>query len=371
MQVPLLDLRQQYEQIRGEVEPVILEVCRSQGFVLGPRVEKFEEEVAEYCQTRFALGVSSGTDALLLALMALGVGEGDEVITSPFTFFATAGCIARVGARPVFVDIASATFNIDPALIEAKITERTRAILPVHLFGQCADMNQIMGIADRHALPVIEDACQAIGADSTRGRAGGVGTYGCFSFYPSKNLAAFGDAGLLTTNDGEFCYQAKLLRTHGEAPRYFHHLVGGNFRLDALQAAVLSVKLAHLEGWHEARARHAELYAEWFTEKGIAGDSITLPAVTQPRHVFNQYTIRAQRRDVLKDFLDKRGIGSAIYYPVPLHLQDCFSYLRYRDGDLPEAEKAAKEVLSIPVYPELTEEMQEAVVEAIAEFYGG
>ncbi len=371
MEVPLLDLSRQYEQIREEVESVILDVCRSQGFILGPRVEKFEEEMAEYCHARYALGVSSGTDALLLALLALGIGEGDEVITSPFTFFATAGCIARVGARPVFVDIEPASLNINPALIEAKITERTRAIMPVHIFGQCADMNQIMGIADRHSLPVIEDACQAIGADSVRGRAGGVGTYGCFSFYPSKNLPAFGDAGLLTTNDEKFHHQAKLLRTHGEAPRYFHHLVGGNFRLDAMQAAVLSVKLPYLEGWHEARARHAEQYAEWFAESGVAGDSITLPAVTQTRHVFNQYTIRAQRRDVLKDFLAKRGIGSAIYYPVPLHLQECFSYLEYREGDFPEAELAAKEVLSIPVYPELTEEMQRAVVEAITEFYAG
>ena len=371
IRVPLLDLKPQYERIRREVEPALLDLCRAQTFILGAAVERFERESAEYCHCRFALGVSSGTDALLVALMALGVGPGDEVITTPFTFFATAGSIARLHARPVFVDIESDTFNLDPAQIEAKITPRTKAILPVHLFGQCADMQRIHAIAERHGLAVVEDACQAIGAEAEQGRAGSLGHFGCFSFYPSKNLSAFGDAGLLTTNDADLYRKAKLMRTHGEEPKYYHHTIGGNFRMDAIQAMVLSVKIRYLEEWQTARIRNARRYEELFSQAHLPPGSVVLPTVRQPRHVFNQYTIRAARRDALMAHLQQRGIGCAIYYPVPLHLQDCFAYLGYRQGDFPRAEEAARSVLSLPIYPEITDDMQREVVAAIADFYIG
>lgn len=369
MKIPLLDLCKQYESIKDEIEPALLEICRTQTFVLGPRVAQFEKEIADYCHSRYALGVSSGTDAMLIALMALEIGPGDEVITTPFTFFATAGCVARVGAKPVFVDVDPATFNIDPAAIEAKITPQTKAILPVHLYGQCADMKAIMEIARRRKIAVIEDACQAIGADCVSGRAGSIGEFGCYSFYPSKNLSAFGDAGLLTTNDEQMYRKAKLIRTHGEEPRYYHHLIGGNFRLDAIQAAVLSLKLPHLEKWQKARIRNAQIYGEMFKKSGIAGTNMIVPAATQTRHVFNQYTIRADKRDELMAFLQSNEIGCGIYYPVPLHLQECFAYLGGKAGDLPHAEEVARTVLSLPVYPELTEEQIRTVARTVIAFY--
>jgi dTDP-4-amino-4,6-dideoxygalactose transaminase len=368
MNVPLLDLRAQFQTIRGEVMAAVERVFESQHFILGPEVEAFEREAAEYCRIKHAIGCGSGSDALLLALTALGVGPGDEVVTASFSFFATAGSIARLGARPVFVDISPDDFNVDPNLIERAITPRAKAVLPVHLFGQCVEMDAIREVADRHNLPVVEDAAQAIGAGYRERRAGAMGAVGCFSFFPSKNLGGAGEGGLMTTDDDDLAEKLRLLRVHGMRPKYYHKVVGVNSRLDALQAAVLGVKLKYLERWSDARRRNAEHYDKLFAEAGV--EEVTTPAVRpNRRHIFNQYTIRCSRRDELMDFLKRRGVGSEIYYPAPLHLQECFAHLGYKPGDLPATERASRECLSLPIYPELTEEMRQYVVEKIAEFY--
>ena len=368
MNVPLLDLRAQFQTIRGEVMAAIERVFESQHFILGPEVEAFERAAAEYCRVKHAIGCGSGSDALLLALTALGVGPGDEVVTASFSFFATAGSITRLGARPVFVDISPDDFNIDPDLIERAITPRAKAILPVHLFGQCAEMDAIRKVAERHNLPVVEDAAQAIGAGYHELRAGVMGAVGCFSFFPSKNLGGAGEGGLMTTDDDHLAEKLRLLRVHGMRPKYYHQVVGVNSRLDALQAAVLGVKLRYLDRWSDARRRNAEHYDRLFAEAGV--EEVATPSVRpNRRHIFNQYTIRCSRRDELMDFLKRRGVGSEIYYPLPLHLQECFAYLGYKPGDLPVTERTSRECLSLPVYPELTEEMRRYVVEQIAEFY--
>lgn len=367
MQVPLLDLKAQFASIQAEVMPAIHEVCQSQMLCLGPAVQAFEEEVAAYCDVRFAIGVSSGSDALIAALMALDIGPGDEIITTPFTFFATAGAIKRVGARPVFVDIDPDSFNIDPALIEQRITDKTRAIIPVHLFGQMAQMDPIMKVARQHDLAVIEDAAQAIGAEQDQSKCGSIGQLGCFSFYPTKNLGAFGDGGLVTTNDEPLAAKLRILRDHGQNPRYVYQMVGGNFRLDGIQGAVLSTKLKHLDGWSDKRRQNAERYNQL-----LAQSQVTTPKIdTNNRSVYNQYTIRAPRRDELQAFLSKREIGSAIFYPQPLHTQDCFKDLGYQAGDFPRTETVCREVLSLPIFPELAPEQIEHVAKSIQEFYEG
>ena len=368
MKVPLLDLTAQYKSIQWEVRKAIDRVCESQVFILGPEVTKFERDIASFCGAEHAIGVSSGTDALLVALMAAGVGVGDEVITSPFTFFATAGVIARLGARPVFVDIETESFNLDAEEIEDKITRRTKAILPVHLFGRCADMDTIGEIARQHRLAVIEDAAQSIGARDPQGRAAGtIGDMGCFSFFPSKNLGAFGDAGMAVTNDAKLAESLRILRVHGGRPKYYHKEVGGNFRLDALQAAVLRVKLPYLPLWTAARRENAQRYRELFAGYGL-GRQVTVPQDV-PGHIYNQFVIRCADRDALQTFLRTQNVETEIYYPVPLHLQECFSSLGYGPGDFPCAEIAAKEVLALPIYPELTAAQQAYVVARIVEFY--
>ncbi len=384
--VPLLDLKAQYAQIRDEVIPIIESVCASQQFILGEHVRGLEAEIARYCGAAIGIGVSSGTDALLLALMALEIGAGDEVITSPYTFFATAGTIARVGARPVFCDIDPQTFNITPDAVQAFIDHecvpdskglvrrttggRIKALMPVHLYGQAADMGPLMQIARRHRLRVIEDAAQAIGTEYKPGvRVGSIGDVGCFSFFPSKNLGAFGDAGLCTANDSDLAERMRVLRVHGGKPKYFHALIGGNFRIDELQAAVLRVKLKYLDGWTQARQRNAAYYDEAFRRAGLGPKLIAPQAAPGGRHIFNQYVVRVQRRDALQRFLSERGIGTEIYYPVPLHLQQCFAYLGYRSGDFPHSERAAGETLALPIYPELSEAQLRAVVAGIAEFF--
>jgi dTDP-4-amino-4,6-dideoxygalactose transaminase len=368
--VPLLDLRAQYRPIRDEILAAITRVCDSQRFILGADVEALERELAACLGVRDAVTVSSGTDALLASFMALGIGSGDEVITSTYSFFATAGCVARVGATPVFVDIEPVTYNIDSDAIRDAITPRTRAIVPVHLYGLPADMDRIMAIADAAAISVVEDAAQAIGA-TYRGRmAGSFGLAGCFSFFPSKNLGAFGDGGLIVTNDAAFAHELRLLRNHGAEPKYFHKRIGGNFRLDAMQAAVLRVKLPHLSGWTERRRENAERYQALFSEAGLTG-RVTLP-VSPPEHyhIFNQYVVAVPERDRVRAFLSERGIGTEIYYPVPFHLQECFARLGYGPGDFPHAEAAARSTLALPIYAELTPEQQAAVVSAIADALG-
>jgi dTDP-4-amino-4,6-dideoxygalactose transaminase len=384
--VPLLDLKAQYAAIRSEILPVIESVCASQQFILGEHVRAFEGEVAQYCGASAGVGVSSGTDALLLALMAFGIGAGDEVITSPFTFFATAGTIARTGARPVFCDIDPANFNLSPAAVESFIESecrveqgglvnrttggRIRALMPVHLYGQAADMDPLVRLARRHDLYIIEDAAQAIGTEYAGARVGSIGDIGCFSFFPSKNLGAFGDAGLCTTGDADLAEHMRVLRVHGGKPKYFHALIGGNFRIDELQAAILRVKLRHLDAWTEARRRNAAYYTAAFGKAGL-GERVVTPALAAPgRHIFNQYVIRAERRDALRAALTDLGIGTEIYYPVPLHLQKCFAHLGYVRGDFPESERAADGTLALPIYPELAEAQLDHVVEAVAEFYG-
>lgn len=380
MNVPLLDLKAQYRTIKAELDAAVAAVMESQVFILGPQVTACEEAVARYSQAAHGIGVTSGTDALLLALMAEGIGPGDEVITTPYTFFATAGCIARLGARPVFVDIDPVTFNLREDLIESAITPQTRAIMPVHLYGRMARMDRIMEIAQRRNLVVIEDAAQAIGSEFKGRRAGSIGHYGCFSFFPSKNLGGAGDGGLITTQDAARADKLRWLRNHGMNPKYYHKMIGGNFRLDALQAAVILVKLKHLDGWTTGRQRNARRYHQLFQEAGLADREIRLPQLPKNlfdpastctcRHVINQYVIRAQDRDALVAHLHKHGIGCEIYYPLPLHLQECFAYLGYREGAFPEAERAAKETLALPVYPELTDEQAQAVVKAVSGFYG-
>jgi dTDP-4-amino-4,6-dideoxygalactose transaminase len=367
-QVPLLDLQAQYRPLRDEILAAMTRVADSQRFIMGPEIEALESELAAMLAVPHALALSSGTDAVLLALMALGIGPGDEVITPTYSFFATAGCVSRLGARPVLVDIDPETYNIDTTAIARAITPRTKAIVPVHLFGLSADLDPILAIADRAGIPVIEDAAQAIGATYQSRIVGGIGAIGCFSFFPSKNLGAFGDAGLVTTNDAALAKRMRLLRTHGMEPRYYHHLVGANFRMDALQAAVLRVKAPHLAAWTDGRRANAARYRSLFHAAGLDG-VIALP-IEPPdrRHIFNQFVIRTAERDALKRHLDEQGIGNEIYYPVPFHLQPCFADLGYRDGDFPHAERAAKETLAIPIYGELTADQQAFVVSAIGEF---
>jgi dTDP-4-amino-4,6-dideoxygalactose transaminase len=367
MRVPMLDLKAQHASIRDDVMAAVASVFESQHFILGPEVKALESEIGEYLGVKHALGVSSGTDALLVALMALDIGPGDEVVTTPFSFFATAGCVARVGARPVFVDIDPVTFNIDPAGIEAAITPRTKAILPVHLYGQAADMDAILAVAEKHGLPVIEDAAQAIGSDYRGQRVGGLGAIGCFSFFPSKNLGGAGDGGLVTTNDDALAERLRILRVHGGKPKYYHHVVGGNFRLDAIQGAVLRVKLRELESWHAARMANAARY-----DALLADAPVSIPVVAEGnRMIWNQYTVRVhagrEARDALGAGLKARGIDSAVYYPVPLHLQRCFEDLGHAAGDFPEAERAAAEALSVPVHPDLTVAQIEYTAAAVQE----
>lgn len=368
--VPLLDLKAQYAALREDIEPAVRAVMESQRFILGPEVEALEREAAAYCGCRVAVGVSSGTDALLLALTAEGIGPGDEVITSPYTFFATGGSIARTGARPVFADIDPDSFNLEPDAVAAVVSDRTRAIVPVHLYGQCADMGRLLEIAAAKNIAVIEDAAQAIGAERDGRRAGAAGRAGCFSFFPSKNLGGFGDGGLITTQDEAHAEQLLALRVHGSKQRYVHEEIGGNFRLDALQAAVLRIKLRHLDDWTAARQAHAARYGELFEDAGLtAAGKITPPPVLPGRHVFNQYVIRAQDRDGLMRHLREQGIGCEIYYPIPLHRQRCFSDLGYPEGAFPESERAARETLALPVYPELPEDAQACVAETIRRYY--
>ena len=372
MNVPLLDLKAQYATIRAEIEAAVAEVFESQYFILGPKVAALEARIAEYCSCAHAVGVSSGTDALLIALMAEGIGPGDEIITTPYTFFATAGSISRLGAKPVFVDIDPRTYNIDPSLIEERITPKTRAIIPVHLYGQCADMDAILEIADRHNLTIIEDAAQAIGAEYKGRRAGSMGRYGCFSFFPSKNLGGAGDGGIVTTNDAEVAERLSVLRAHGSKPKYYHCVIGGNFRLDALQAAVVDVKLSHLDGWSAKRAENAERYDKLFAETSLVADgAVFLPERVMDRHVYNQFVVRCRERDGLRDHLKSDGVGCEIYYPVPLHMQECYRHLKHRESDFPESERAAAETLALPIYPELSDEQAAYVVESIASFYRG
>ena len=381
MKVPLLDLKAHYDSIRTEILAAIGNVIDSQSFILGPQVQKFEQRVAEYCSARHAIGVSSGTDALLVSLMALGIGPGDEVITTAYSFFATAGCIARLGATPVFVDIDPVTCNIDARQIPGAMTDRTRAILPVHLYGQCADMEPILALANAHDVPVVEDAAQAIGARYRDGRqAGAMATFGCLSFFPSKNLGGLGDGGMVLTSDEELAEKVRVLRVHGSKPKYYHGLVGGNFRLDTLHAAALDCMLDHLNNWTGQRRVNARRYQALFAEQCsrlTADCSLVLPEAVyedsdaDAPHVYNQYVIRTSNRDALQDHLKERQIGTAIYYPVPFHLQKCFAALGHRTGDFPEAERAAAQTMAIPVYPELTEEQQNYVVDSIAEFFVG
>ncbi|MBA5867379.1 MAG: aminotransferase class I/II-fold pyridoxal phosphate-dependent enzyme [Nitrospira sp. CR1.3] len=377
MAVPLLDLKAHHEPLHKEIMAAIEQVFKSQAFILGPEVTKLEERVAAYCQTRAAIGVTSGTDALLVALMALNVGPGDEVITTPYSFFATAGAVVRLGAKPVLVDIDPRSFNIDPARIEKAVTSKTKALIPVHLYGQSADMAPIMDIASRRRLAVIEDAAQAIGTEYKDGRrVGSIGTVGCLSFFPSKNLGALGDGGMVVTNDVELAERIKVLRVHGSKPKYYHKLIGGNFRLDSLQAAVLNVKLNYLDGWTKRRQENAARYEQLLTESGAVKKGIVrLPEAVyrasghQHYHIYNQFVLRVEKRDELIAHLKKKDIGAEIYYPVPFHVQECFRYLGYKEGDFPESERAAKETIAIPIYPELTPEQQTEVVDAVRTFY--
>jgi dTDP-4-amino-4,6-dideoxygalactose transaminase len=369
MNVPLLDLKAQFQPLRAEIMAEIQTVCDEQGFILGPRLVAFEESIARYIGSRYAVGCASGSDALLLSLMAMGVGHRDEVITIPFTFFATAGAVSRLGAKPVFVDIQPDTFNIDPALIEQAITPRTKAIIPVHLFGQCADMSAINEIAKRKKIYVIEDACQAIGAVQQGNRAGVLGDTGCFSFFPSKNLGGFGDGGLITTNDKALADSMAMLRVHGSQVRYLHEAVGINSRLDALQAVVLQVKLKYLDQWTEGRRRNAERYQRLFAQTKYVDHVVLPPTVPGNFHVYNQFTVRVPKRDELRTFLKEKGVGTEVYYPLPMHLQNCYRDLGHQKGAFPRSEQAAEEVMSIPIYAELTEAQQVYVVEMIAEFY--
>lgn len=383
--VPLLDLRAQYDDLRDQIQAAILEVCESQHFVMGPKVQELEARIAEYSGARHGIGVSSGTDALLVALMALGIGHGDEVITTTYSFFATGGVIARLGARPIFLDIEEDTYNLDPACVRrflhtetesidgARVHLRTggiiRAIIPVHLFGQMADLTRLRALAAEFDLSIVEDAAQAIGSESDAGeRAGSSTDVGCFSFYPSKNLGAFGDGGMCVCNDDALADRLRCLRVHGAKPKYHHSLVGGNFRLDAIQAAVLLVKFGHLDAWTQARQRNALRYDERFAG---AESSICAPVVRDGhRHIFNQYVIAVEDRDGLQAFLKDRGIGSEVYYPVPLHLQACFSDLGYEKGDFPVAERAAEHTLALPIFPELHEEQIDHVARSVREFVG-
>ena len=376
MKVPLLDLKNQYQTIKDEILESLHELIESQYFILGPHVESLEKEIALYCRAGFATGVSSGTDALLISLMAADIKEGDTVITTPYTFFATAGSIARTGARVLFADIDPDTYNISPQSIEKKLaglddSEKAslKAIIPVHLYGQCAEMDEILQISKKYNLVIIEDAAQAIGAEYKGTRAGSIGDMGCFSFFPSKNLGAFGDGGMVTTNSEELHHKLSILRGHGSDPKYYHKLIGGNFRLDAIQAAVISIKLKYLDQWTKARQQNANKYREFFAEADL-GSIIKLPLEKENRHIYNQFVISLkQNRDELRKYLQEAGIGTEIYYPVPMHLQECFAYLNYKKGDFPESEYAAEHTLALPIYPELSDDQIEYVVTIIKEFY--
>lgn len=367
--VPLLDLQAQFRSIEKDVRAAIDRVLSTQHFILGPEVEALEAEVAPYVGSKHAVGVTSGSDALLVSLMVLGIGPGDEVVTTPYTFFATVGAIVRVGAKPVFVDIESTSFNLDPNKLEKVLSGRTKAVIPVHLFGQTAEMNPIMKLCAARRIRVIEDAAQAIGTEYQGKRAGSFGTVSCFSFFPSKNLGAMGDGGMVTTNDPELAEKLKVYRSHGSKPKYYHKYVGGNFRLDALQAAILRAKFKHLDSWTEKRIENADRYDRLFKEAG-AEKWIRLPwHRTGDRHIFNQYVIRAPKRDELRAFLAEKGIQTEIYYPLSLHQQECFKNLGYKTGDFPESEKAAADSLALPIYPELTPAQQERVALTIRDFF--
>jgi dTDP-4-amino-4,6-dideoxygalactose transaminase len=370
MKVPLLDLSEQNQTLRPEIEAALGRVLDTNAFILGGEVQALEKELADYCGTKYAIGCASGSDALLLALMALDVSAGDEVITTPYSFFATASAVTRLGAVPVFVDIDPATYNLDILQVEGKITEKTRAIQPVHLYGQCADMAGLRGVAEKYGVPVVEDAAQAIGAEENGMRAGAMSEIGCFSFYPSKNLGGMGDGGFMTTNDDELAKKLFALRVHGSEERYYHKWVGLNSRLDGFQGAVLRVKLPYLDAWSDKRKANADRYRALFTDAGLA-EEIGLPFERENvRHIYNQFVIRVPgRRDELREFLGAGGIGTDIYYPVPLHSQECFAYLGYGEGDFPESERASRETLALPIFPELRPEQQDYVVEKIAEFY--
>lgn len=376
MKVPLLDLKEQYKSIKEEILTVAEEIFESQHFILGPRVEALEKDIAGYCSSKHALGVSSGTDALLISLMAADIGSQHTVITTPYTFFATAGSIFRTGARPIFVDIDPDTYNISPQGLESVIASMTdnelarlKAVIPVHLYGQCADMDPILKIAKEYHLVVIEDAAQAIGAEYRGRRAGSMGDLGCFSFFPSKNLGAFGDGGMVTTDSDELYDKLRILRVHGSHPKYYHKLAGGNFRLDAFQAAVVSIKLKHLDNWTKARQENARKYRELFADAGI-DDMINLPVEKENRHIYNQFVICVRdKRDELRMFLNERRVGTEIYYPIPMHLQECFLDLNYKKGDFPVAEHAALHTVALPIYPELSDDQLAYVVEKIAAFY--
>lgn len=387
MIVPLLDLKAQYQSLSTELNEALIRVAESQACILGSEVDALEATLASYCDARFAIGVSSGTDALLMALMALDIGPGDEVIVPTYSFFATAGVVTRLGATPVFVDSEPDGLIIDPELIEGLVTPRTKAIVPVHLYGQCAQMDALLAIAAQHNIPIIEDAAQAIGTQYKDGRkVGSMGTIGCFSFYPTKNLGAFGDAGLVTTNDEKLAVHLKQMRNHGMEPKYHHKFVGGNFRIDAIQAAVLNVKFPHLDGWSARRRENAALYTQLFIERGLAtatgaakfdeGNTVILPKAlyaqsgVKNHHIYNQYVVRLPQRDALRAHLTARGIGSEIYYPVPFHRQECFAYLKAVDSKFPVANFAAEHSLALPIYPELAGEQIAYVVKTIAEFYG-
>ena len=370
--VPLFDTLRQYRELASEITAAVNRVCASGQYVLGPDVTALEQSLAEYCQVKHAIACASGSDAILLALIACDIGPGDEVICPSYTFFATASAVTRLGAKPVFVDIEPGSFNLDIRDVARKITPATKALLPVHLFGQCADMGALAKLAEQHKLPVLEDAAQAIGAELHGRRAGAIGDIGCFSFYPTKNLGGMGDGGLVTTQRDDLAAKLKLLRAHGMQPRYYHHVLGINSRLDSLQAAVLNVKLPHLDRWTAQRAAHAARYAERFAAAEL-DHTLTLP-VAEPdrRHVWNQYIVRVPdgRRDALREHLARQNIGTEIYYPVPLHQQPCFAFLGYREGDLPETERAARETLALPVFPELMASEQDLVVGEIAAFFG-
>ena len=365
MKVPLLDLKRQYASIKDEIDNAVHEVLERTQFILGDEVKEFESNIAKYCGSSYAVGVASGTDALLLALRACGVGPGDEVLIPDFTFFATAGVVSRLGATPVFVDIDKDTYNIDPSLIENKITKKTKAIIPVHLFGQCADMDPLLEICKKHKIKVVEDAAQAIGAEYKGRKAGTIGDFGCFSFFPSKNLGGAGDGGMVITDDQDLAETVRKLRVHGASQKYFHAMVGYNSRLDTLQAAILNVKLRYLHKWSGKRKERASFY-----DSALKDLDIEIPRVESfNRHIYHQYTIAVKKRDQLKEHLTKNQIGSSIYYPLPLHLQECYKSLGHKEGDFPISEKRAKEVISLPIFPEITQDEQEFVVKTIKEFY--
>ncbi len=375
MNVPLLDLKAQHEPLRKDLLIAMERVLDENNFILGREVKELEEAVAAYSHARFAVGVSSGTDALLAALMALDLKPGDEVITTPLSFFATVGAIVRIGATPVFVDIDPVTYNIDPNRIEEAVTARTRAIIPVHLYGQCADMTPILEIATKHGLAIVEDAAQAIGAEYRDGRrAGSMGTMGCFSFFPSKNLGGVGDGGMVVTNDEKLAESLRVLRVQGGKPKYYHRVIGGNFRLDTLQAAVLSVKLPYLDRWTTLRQKHAELYETLFRQSGVESEfGVRLPRAAYRQdgvghyHIYNQFVLAVPRREAVRDYLKSKGVGTEIYYPVPLHLQECLLSLGHREGDYPEAERACRDLVALPIYPELNEDQQHYVVQNVCE----